>query len=106
IVHYDQLGIYRLLEELRHKPEMNAFMKDTIQPLIDYDRKNKTELVRTIRQFYAQGGNLGKAAQELFVHYNTVLYRLKRVEEILGISLGNSQQRLSLGVAVKALELK
>ena len=103
IVHYDQLGIYRLLEELNGKAEMRAFIRDTLQPLLDYDRRNGTDLLKTLRHYYSEGGNLKQVAAGLFVHYNTVLYRMKRIEELLGISMDNPQQRLALEVAVKAL---
>lgn len=106
LVYYDDLGIYRLLEELNGKPEMQSFISDTLQILIDYDEKNNTDLLNTLRRYYIWGGNLKQVSEELFVHYNTVLYRIKRIEGLLGISLDDPQQRLTIEVAIKALDFK
>ncbi|MTI94649.1 MAG: hypothetical protein FH749_04050 [Firmicutes bacterium] len=105
VVHYNQLGVYRLLEEMRGKPELQAYIQDNLQVLLDYDKENNTELVKTLQRYYEFGGNLKQVARELFVHYNTVVYRVERIEKLLNVSLSNPRQRLSLEVAVRALEM-
>ena len=106
IVHYDQLGIYRLLEEISGKQEMHAYVKDHLQVLIDYDCKNNTNLMETLQMYFAEGGQLKQVAEKMFLHYNTVKYRIERIEQLLGISFDDPHQRLSLEVAVKALNFK
>ncbi len=103
IVDYDQLGIYRLLDELRGKPEMEAFIRDNLKKLLDYDLENDMDLFPTLCNYFAEGGNMKQVANAMFVHYNTVIYRMDRIQNILGIKLDNSHQRLSLEVAIQAL---
>ncbi len=105
IVHYSQLGIYRLLEEMSGKPQLSTYIQDNLKVLLDYDQENNTELVHTLCSYFEHGGNVKQIAQALYVHYNTVVYRLDRIEKLLKISLSNSQQRVSVEVAIRALEI-
>ena len=51
-------------------------------PLLDYDERNRAEMIKTLEAFFACHGNLSKTAEKLIVHRNTLLYRMKnRVEQ-------------------------
>lgn len=106
IVHYDRLGVYRLLEEMSGKPELQAYIQYTLQPLLEYDKEKNTDLLGTLRCYFEAGGNLKQVAKALFVHYNTVIYRMERIQKLLSVELSNPHQRLSLEVAIKALDVK
>ena len=103
IIHFDDLGIYRLLYYENLKPELIRFYNETIKPLVDYDKKKDTELVKTLESYFDNGGNLKRISQELFTHYNTILYRIQRIEEITDLSLQNPQDRLNLEIALKIM---
>lgn len=101
VIHFDDLGVYRLLSDKIPPEELNRFVAEFLTPLISYDREKNTELVTTLEVYFACGGNLKRVAEKLFTHYNTVLYRLQRISEITGIDLENAEQRLSLEIALK-----
>lgn len=101
IVHYDQLGVYRLLDEL-DSGEIAAFVSDTLQPLLDYE--HKLDLLNTLEHYFASGGNISQVAKNMYVHYNTVVYRLERIEQLLEVKLANPEHRLSIEIALKARE--
>jgi purine catabolism regulator len=106
IVHYDSLGVYRLLEEMSGKPELQAYIRYTLEPLLEYDKENNTDLLGTLRRYFEAGGNLKQVAKAMYIHYNTVIYRMERIQKLLSVDLDNPHQRLSLEVAVKALAVK
>jgi purine catabolism regulator len=72
-------------------------------PLLEYDREHDSELVKTLRVFLEQNQNLARTAKALFIHYNTMRYRLERIREMLGEPLEQPQQRLSIEVALQLL---
>lgn len=94
-----------LLDWLHHLPPevlaANPYLA-TIQQLAEHDRKTNGELVRTLDAYLEHGGALAEAAAALNVHRNTLLYRIGRIEEIIGMDLKDTNQRLNLHVALKA----
>ena len=105
IVTYDELGIFKILSQDYLNEELEDFYNTTLKPLVDYDNKKTTELVRTLEVYFSCSGNLTKISKELFAHYNTVLYRISRINEITGMNLENPHNRLNLEIALKIKEL-
>lgn len=103
MIHFDDLGIYRLLYYENMKPELIRFYKETLEPLVEYDRAKDTELVKTLQAYFDNNGNLKRISKQLFTHYNTILYRVQRIEEICNINLQNAQERLNLEIALKIM---
>ncbi len=105
VVTYDELGIFKILSQDYLYEELEDFYNTTLKPLVDYDRKKATELIRTLEVYFKNNGNLTKISKELFTHYNTVLYRINRINEITGMDLENPHNRLNLEIALKIKEL-
>lgn len=105
VTHYEDLGLFRVISLAESSASLERFCQDTIGPLLAHDRKNRTELVRTLRVFLEHGQNSAKAAKVLYIHYNTLRYRLDRIKETLGDALDNPQQRLTIEVALQIYPL-
>lgn len=105
ILDYDDLGLYRLLSFDGIQGELIEFCKDTIKPLIDYDNVNNSELVKTLKTYFQCNGNMKKISQKMYVHYNTIIYRLQKIKGITGLDLDNDESRLNLEIAIKAMDL-
>jgi PucR family transcriptional regulator, purine catabolism regulatory protein len=99
--YYEELGLYRLLANLRSQEEMQRFYQETLGALADYDAAHNAELVRTLEVFFRENTNASQTARALFVHRNTLNYRLQRIVEITGLDLDDAESRLALQVAVK-----
>ena len=100
-VHFEDLGVQRLLFQLRDNPELASFHDDLLRPLQAYDERQGAELVNTLEAFFDCHGNHVRTAQRLHLHRNTLLYRLERVRQVLGIDLDDAETRLALQVALK-----
>ena len=105
IVTYDELGIFKLLSQECLEDELEDFYNVTLKTLVDYDQNKSTELVKTLSSYFEHNGNLTRMSEALYTHYNTILYRINRINDITGLSLENSRDRLNLEIALKIKEL-
>ncbi|MGE3271851.1 MAG: PucR family transcriptional regulator [Chloroflexota bacterium] len=101
---FEDLGLDRLLGGCSDA-ELLAFRDASIGRLLAYDAAHQTDLVRTLEVYLASSGNAARAAQTLFVHYNTVRQRLATIESVLGTSPDDADARLSLGLALRVLRM-
>ncbi len=84
-----------MLEKLSRSPDLWPF-GEIVEPLLVYDRERRSDLMRTLRVYFATGANASEAADRLFLHRNSMLYRLARVEKLTGLDLKDSRARLAL----------
>lgn len=100
---YGDLKLYQLLLALKERnlPQLQQFHVDALGPLVEHDRSKRSELVRTLAGFFAANGNLARAAQELDVHRNTLVYRLDRIADLTKLDLDDADNRLILHLALK-----
>lgn len=73
--------------------------------LIDYDRSHGTDLVESLRTFLQHNRSWQRAAGEMFIHKQTLVYRMKRVEELTGRKLDDTASVAELWLALRAMEL-
>ena len=71
---------------------------------MEHDRERRSDLVRTLRVYFATGANASEAADRLYLHRNSMLYRLARVGGITGLDLKDPRARLALELGLLALE--
>ncbi|MDI2125532.1 helix-turn-helix domain-containing protein [Yinghuangia seranimata] len=90
---------------LGNRQDVGHFVGDALGPLLEYDARRGTELVRTLRAYFASGGSLTRAKDELHIHVNTVVQRLDRIEALLGAGWNEPQRGLELQVALRLLEV-
>ena len=96
---YDQLGIYKLLFEIE-PDKLAMYYQEVIEPLNQYDRKHHMDLANSLFVYFEENCNAAKTAKRLFVHRNTLDYRLKKIEEITSRSLDDPYERLTLQLGV------
>src|SRR5439155_10764587 len=102
---FADLGVYRLLYAFRQSGELAAFCEETLATLLEYDAKNGTALVETLEVYFRCDASLHAAAEALFLHRNSLAYRLRRISEITGLVLDNLEDRFRLQLALKGYRL-
>lgn len=105
IVTYEHLGIYSILSLLPEHEEVNRYKQRFIEPVIEYDKVHKSELMRTLDMYFKCRQNAKKAANEMYIHYNTFLYRLDRIRQILKLDIENPNIQLQLQIAMKLVQI-
>jgi DNA-binding PucR family transcriptional regulator len=82
-------------------PVLEDFRDRLLGPLADYDEQNDSELLPTLRSFLACDGSWIVCAQRLYVHVNTVRYRISRIEAITGRDLSALPDRVDFFLALR-----
>lgn len=101
--YYPELSIYRLLMLLEDQPELAVFQNDLLAPLLAQD--NKEILIETLEAFYQNGMNLSQTAEALYIHRNTLSYRLDRISEICSFDFSSADANLAMQIALRVYRL-
>lgn len=105
VIHFDDLGIFRLFAQNSKEDEFTRFYKEYIEPIVNYDETHGTELLKTLESYFKNNGNLKQVSKDLYTHYNTVIYRIQKIQEILGINLKDAKDRLNVEVALQICKI-
>ena len=105
-VTFDSLGIYQLLIQLEDEPAAGRFSDKIVGPLVEYDQRHKSSLMETIIAYFGHHGNVSQTAEALYIHRNTLSYRLERIQELTGQDLENPDERLALQLALKLWQVR
>ncbi|MHB1956279.1 MAG: helix-turn-helix domain-containing protein, partial [Sulfobacillus sp.] len=95
--------IYTTLYKISTQEELIDPTLGILKPLFRDGPKNKNELLDTLNCYVYQNGNIKETAEKLYCHYNSVLYRLERIETILGISIREPEHFFRVQLAVRLL---
>ena len=99
----DDMEIYGLFDDIG-KPLANFY--EQVLGSIDCSRiRNREELLETLEVYIECQGNAVEAAQKLFIHRNTLRYRLERLQDILGYNWDEPDKRFNLWVALRVRRL-
>lgn len=86
--------------------DVSRFLTATVGPVIDYDARRGTALVRTLEAYFGVGSSLTRAAEQLHVHVNTVTQRLERVGHLLGVDWQQPERVLEVQLALRLHRLR
>lgn len=87
-------------------PDVDGYVRRHLGPLLDYDSRRGSELVRTLQAYFDSGSSPRHAATALHVHVNTVSQRLERISSLLGNDWQRPDQALELQLALRLRHLR
>ncbi|RSM35515.1 diguanylate phosphodiesterase [Amycolatopsis balhimycina DSM 5908] len=99
-------GLGFLGQLLGDRADLDAFVRQTLGPVLDYDERRGTELVATLRAYFANGSQLARTKDVLHVHVNTVVQRLERVASLLGEDWQAPDRALEIQLALRLHRLR
>jgi DNA-binding PucR family transcriptional regulator len=70
-------------------------------PSTEHDDRHRAELLPTLREFLASSGSWNAAAAKMYVHVNTVRYRIRRIEELTGRDLSSLNDQVDFFLALR-----
>ncbi|MFC4531802.1 PucR family transcriptional regulator [Sphaerisporangium dianthi] len=106
VAHFDQLGVYRLLSLVNDTAELHAFVKETLGVLASDDDAENADLRRTLQVLLETNLNVAETARRLHFHYNTLRYRIGKLERMLGNFTEDAHLRLNLTLALHVLRMR
>ena len=80
---FNDIGINRIILPIMDNPWVMKYYNGMVEPLLEYDRENETELLKTAIVYIENNGDIKATAEELFQHGNTIRYRLDRINKIV-----------------------
>ena len=95
---YADTGMFKLLMMVDDKESIQEYYNDCLGKLIEYDNKNKTDYLDTLRCYLNNDSSIAEVARITFVHRNTVNYKIKKIKEILNCEL-TQKDKLMLTLA-------
>jgi DNA-binding PucR family transcriptional regulator len=83
-------------------PVLRAFRDRLLGPLAEYDERHNATLLSTLRSFLDCDGSWSACASLMYVHVNTVRYRIGRIEALTGRDLSALADRVDFFLALQA----
>lgn len=100
---YSELGLQRLFMKT-DRDELQEYVQDMLGSILEYDRKKGADLLLTLKTYLESNQNMSESAGKLFVHTNTIKYRLNTIREILDVHSLDGQKIFALQLALHIQE--
>jgi len=101
VIYYHSLGLLGILLHPGNEQVLPGFVRNVIGKLHDYGIGNNVDLIDSLGCYLDHNCCIQSAARELFIHPNTLRYRLEKAEKISGLDLTDKDTKLELQLAIK-----
>lgn len=103
VIAFDELGFLGILLHAGDGRQLENFAMKLLGDLVNYDKENNTELLKTMYVFLENQGNIHQSSHELNISVGGLRYRLKRVQEISHINIQKDDDLFDIHLALKIL---
>lgn len=105
VTQFDDLGVYRLLSLVEDENELETFARETLRELTE-ETAEAQDMRKTLEVLLATNINIAETARKLHFHYNTLRYRVVKLEKMLGPFTAQPELRLDLSLALKITAMR
>jgi len=98
LLRYCDLGLEKLLYSIKEHDVLHEIYEESLAPLSNYDLSHGTDYMGLL-QLYLNGESISSIAKQTYQHRNTVIYRLKKIKEILNTDLNDPSEKTKLQIA-------
>ncbi|WP_026581419.1 PucR family transcriptional regulator [Bacillus sp. J33] len=102
---YENTRVDRLLLNLAQMNGMKEVIMSTIEPLVQYDEQRNMDLIGTFTEYNKYHGNVSQTARALNLHRQSLLYRLRKIESLTGLSLIDPDDLFLLDISIKTWKM-
>lgn len=106
VTRFDSLGVFRLLSLIDDAEELRSFAFESLGPLLVLDPTERDDLLRTLEALVECNLNVARAARRLYFHYNTLRYRITKLERLLGPFTTDPNLCLQIGLALQIIRIR
>ncbi len=98
---YSEIGVYSLIFGIENKKILENYCRQVIGPIIEKSNKNKDiSSIEILDMYLNENCNVSIAAEKLYLHRNTLTYRIKKIEQLLNCNLHNFEECLKIKMAL------
>ncbi|MBO0679095.1 PucR family transcriptional regulator ligand-binding domain-containing protein [Mycolicibacterium sp. S2-37] len=102
---YGELGLFRLLAQVGND-DLLTFAEETLGPVLRMSEPERSEMFQTLEALIKHNMNMAEAARNLHFHYNTLRYRLAKLERLLGPFSTSTPLAIQIGIALQITEMQ
>ena len=102
---YQDLLAYHFLYNSLTIEKLVSIYNDTVAVVDEYDQKNNTDLLETLDIYLENDCNTSKAAEQLHLHRNTMMYRLEKIQDILQTEITGSDHNFNIRLGIRAKKI-
>ncbi|MEY8339272.1 PucR family transcriptional regulator ligand-binding domain-containing protein [Lachnospiraceae bacterium 62-35] len=102
---FEKLMVYNILSSGISHELLEEFYELSIGELASYDAENHTNLVETLETYLLENRNINIAAKKLYIHRNTMNYRINKIKQVLNTDFNDSEKLLKLQIGIKAMRI-
>ena len=102
---FEDMGVARLFGSSEIQEDLLNYSDQILEPFMAYDAEHDSKLLDTVRVYFEHGGNLRKISEVLFTHYNTIVYRINRIRDVLKIDLKDPETAFAIQLALRIRDL-
>ncbi len=101
---YDDFAIYHIAKVCADSSDLRQFYHPKLEHLMEYDAEHKTSFTDSLYMYLKHSRNITNTAKALHLHRNSMIYHLKRIEEILNFSLSDNEMLLHIELSFRLME--
>jgi len=105
LVPYESLGVFRVFMQIENQEVLKNYVYEILGSLLTYDHEKHGNLLETLRVYADSNFNNQRTAKRLFIHINTLKYRLERIREIGKLDLDKSEERFNIQLSIKIIDM-
>ena len=99
LLYFDTMGLYQMLYLVEDRKLLTDLSGKLLAPILEYDREHNGDYLVTLESYLRNGGSIKAMSEELYIHRNTILYRMANIRKLLGCSLETPKERVEYTVA-------
>ncbi|MEH6993904.1 PucR family transcriptional regulator ligand-binding domain-containing protein [Neobacillus drentensis] len=105
VSHFEDHSIYHFLDSNIKDMELEEFFMKRLGKVFENDQLHGTSYISTLENYFQNNLNISETSKAMFLHRNTLIYRIEKIKEILNSDLKNSEELLQIQLALKIFRL-
>lgn len=93
------ITVDNLLDELKESLLPEIIYKKYLEPITEYDKFCGTDYLDFIATYLKYDGHIKTISEKIFVHRNTVHYRIRKIEELIGYDISKLETKMNIMIA-------
>ena len=105
VLHFRDMGVFKLLLSNPLRPQLKGFLMDYFEPLLSLEYDDAWPLLETVYSYTMCGFNSRECARKIYVHHQTIRYRLAKIESLCNLDLKKPADLITMLVCLEILKL-